>query len=144
MIDTRLPPNTTARTATGAMLALLTLGWIGGTIALFLAAFDPTFCFEDCRITEQESLHSDRLLVASVGCAVVLPLAAVFLCAVTRRWVAAVAFIVVGVLPGITYGLTFGVGAVRDIHRIQLRHPAPLPSGYCPCYSGGGCHCPGG
>ncbi|MCO5971273.1 DUF6234 family protein [Actinoallomurus soli] len=144
MIDTRLPPNTTARTVTGVLLVLLTLGWIGGTVALFLAALDPMTCFEGCQVTEQQSLHSDHLLIASVGCALVLPIAAVVLSVATRRRVAAVVFLIVGVLPGIAYGLTAGMGAARDIHRIQLRHPAPLPSGYCPCYSGGSCDCPGG
>ncbi|MEV5750604.1 DUF6234 family protein [Actinoallomurus sp. NPDC052308] len=144
MIDTRLRPRTTARTVTGVALVLLTLGWICGTVAFFFAALDPMICFEGCQVGVQEKLHSDRLLIASVGCALVLPFAAVFLSVVTRRRVATVVFIVVGVLPGIAYGMTVGVGAARDIHRIQPRRPAPVQSGYCPCYSGGACDCPGG
>ncbi|GAA0342165.1 hypothetical protein NE235_00850 [Actinoallomurus spadix] len=144
MSGTGVTPGTTARTVTGVVLLLLTLGWIGGTIALLLAAYDPYFCFANCRISERQSLHSDRLLIASAGCAIVLPLAAAVLCAATRRWVAAVVLLVAGVVPGIVFGLTVGVGAARDVHRIQLRQPASLPSGRCPCHSGGGCDCPGG
>jgi hypothetical protein len=128
----------------GPALFVLTLAWLGGTVGLFAAAVKRTFCFMDCQISDHDSLVADRLILGSVACAVLLPLTAAVICMCTERMAGSLLFLTLGVLPGIAYGMTGGVAVVREMHRLEPADPPSLPSNYCPCYSGGGCDCPGG
>lgn len=125
------------------MIFLLTVAWFCGTITLFVASVAESFDL-DCQIRVHECLLADRLMLGSVACACVFPLLAALTCAFTGRRIGAVVFLVLGVSVALVYGLTFGAGAVRDAHRLAPPASVPVPPDKCPCYSGGGCDCPGG
>lgn len=143
MSDTRPAERDLVRVLSGVLIFLLAVAWIGGTIALFLAAIDKSFCM-GCEVSEHNRLLADRLILDSVACAGVFPLLAALICALTRRRLGAVLFLIPGVSVALVYGMFLGVPAARDLRHSQLPTSAPVPSGYCPCYSGGSCDCPGG
>jgi hypothetical protein len=135
--------QTTAKS--GIVLGLVVAGWLLGTLGFFVAATPDPLCFSDChQYTPGERIHYAHLLQLSIACASVLPLLGLLICIMTFRSGCLPWFLTVALLLGVAYGLTAGPSTVRTIHRAQLTGPAPLPSDYCPCYSGGRCDCPGG
>ncbi|WP_329235242.1 hypothetical protein OG417_29345 [Actinoallomurus sp. NBC_01490] len=145
MTDERAQKRGTAHPAVGLIVGLLTLAWLGGTIGFMAAVVRIRFCLEDCEIDPHDAIGSDRLLLASVGCAVGFPLLATVICGSFGRKVAAILFVVLGVLPGVAYAGTAGIAALHEMRQLQVHRPAPPPPApYCPCFSGGRCDCPGG
>lgn len=134
----------TAHPAIDLIVGLLILAWPGGTIGFMAAVFDIRFCLGNCEIDPHDAINADRFLLASVGCAIGFPLLAAAICRLSGRNVAAILFVVLGVLPGIVYGGTAGVTALHEMRRLQVHQPTPPPAHYCPCFSGGRCDCPGG
>jgi hypothetical protein len=143
MNDARSAERGVVRGTSGLILFWLTVVWIGGTIAFFVAAVGESFCLE-CEISMHDRLLADRLVLGSVTCACVFPLLATVICVSTNRGLGTVIFLILGVSVALAYGTTAGVGAVRDIHHIERSTSVPIPSNDCPCYSGGSCDCPGG
>jgi hypothetical protein len=131
------------RGVTGLVIVLLTVAWVGGTVALFVAGVDKSYRV-DCQVWVHDCLLADRLVLGSVACACGFPLLAALVCAFTGRGVRAVLFAILGVSMALMYGRTVGLGVARDIHRIERPTSVPVPPDNCPCYSGGGCDCPGG
>jgi hypothetical protein len=57
-------------------------------------------------------------------------LLAAAICVCTDRLAGSLLFLALGVLPGIAYGMTVGIAAVRETHRLEPADPPSLPSNY--------------